>query len=82
MGCFNAGSSWKSNLQNYIKTLKGRLDSLTELRIERSRLAMNAQSVQVFDLLPVLLHYNHPALPGYLDQPVSQGIAKFVVTDV
>ncbi|PSV42341.1 MULTISPECIES: class I adenylate cyclase [unclassified Photobacterium] len=69
-------------MQNYIKTLKGRLDSLTELRIERARLAMNAQSVQVFDLLPVLLHYNHPALPGYLDQPVAQGIAKFVVTDV
>ena len=69
-------------MQNYIKTLKGRLDTLTELRIERARLAMNEPSVQVFDLLPVLLHYNHPALPGFLDQQVPQGIAHFVVTDV
>ena len=55
---------------------------MTELRIERARLAMNEPSVQIFDLLPVLLHYNHPALPGYLDQQVPQGIAHFVATDV
>ncbi|WP_420916070.1 class I adenylate cyclase [Photobacterium damselae] len=76
-GPLNAGSSWKSNLHNYIKTLKSRLESFNQLRIERARIAMDAQSVQVFDLLPVLLHINHPALPGYLDDEVPQGIAGF-----
>ncbi|WP_258176445.1 class I adenylate cyclase, partial [Photobacterium damselae] len=64
-------------MHNYIKTLKSRLESFNQLRIERARIAMDAQSVQVFDLLPVLLHINHPALPGYLDDEVPQGIAGF-----
>ncbi|MGF1686910.1 class I adenylate cyclase [Photobacterium japonica] len=68
-------------MQNYIETLKSRQDQLNELRLTRARAAMSAQSVQVFDILPVLLHYNHPAIPGYLDQAVSVGIASFSATE-
>ncbi|MDV5172236.1 class I adenylate cyclase [Photobacterium rosenbergii] len=68
-------------MQNYIETLKGRLDQLNELRLERARAAMTPQSVQVFNLLPVLLHYNHPAVPGYLDQDVPVGIASFTASE-
>jgi len=68
-------------LHNYIETLKSRLDQHNQLRLERARAAMNAQSEQVFNLLTVLLHYNHPAVPGYLDQVVPVGIAAFVVSE-
>ncbi|WP_036819486.1 class I adenylate cyclase, partial [Photobacterium sanctipauli] len=68
-------------MQNYIETLKSRQTQLNELRLERARAAMNAQSEQVFNLLSVLLHYNHPSVPGYLDQSVPVGIAAFAVTE-
>jgi adenylate cyclase, class 1 len=67
-------------LQNYIQTLKNRLDGHNQLRIERARAAMNVQSEQVFDLLSILLHYNHPAVPGYLEQEVPIGIANFAIS--
>ncbi|MGF1683050.1 class I adenylate cyclase [Photobacterium minamisatsumaniensis] len=68
-------------MQNYIETLKSRQDQLNELRRERARAAMNTQSEQVFNLLSVLLHHNHPSVPGYLDQAVPVGIAAFDVTE-
>lgn len=68
-------------MHNYIETLKSRLDQHNQLRLERARAAMNVQSEQVFNLLTVLLHYNHPAVPGYLDQAVPVGIAAFDVSE-
>ncbi|PSW03449.1 class I adenylate cyclase [Photobacterium lipolyticum] len=68
-------------MHNYIKTLKSRLDAHNQLRIDRALAAMNMQSGQVFELVSVLLHYNHPAIPGYLDQEVPQGIAAFAISD-
>ena len=80
-GPLNAGSSWKSNLHNYIQTLKSRLDALHILRNERAHAAMTATSQQVYHLLPVLLHYNHPAIPGYLDQEVQHGVVSFSLSE-
>ncbi|UXI01229.1 class I adenylate cyclase [Photobacterium sp. TY1-4] len=68
-------------MHNFIETLKRRLDQLNQLRLERARAAMTAPSERVFNLLTVLLHYNHPAVPGYVEQAVPAGIADFTVTD-
>ncbi|KLV06075.1 MULTISPECIES: class I adenylate cyclase [Photobacterium] len=67
-------------MQNFITTLNSRLEQLNKIRLERACGAMTAQSEQVFNLLPVLLHYNHPAVPGYLDQTVPVGIASFTAS--
>ncbi|XNM61796.1 hypothetical protein ACLK1T_11735 [Escherichia coli] len=32
---------------------------------------------QVYSLLPTLLHYHHPLLPGHLDDNVPQGICLY-----
>ncbi|MGO1793215.1 MAG: class I adenylate cyclase [Oceanisphaera sp.] len=38
---------------------------------------MSRYGQQVFQLLPVLLHYNHPLLPGYVPGDVPVGVCHF-----
>lgn len=64
-------------MQAYTQTIIRRLDRLNQQRTERALALMNVQSQQVFNFIPVLLHYNHPALPGYYDNPVPTGIWGF-----
>lgn len=61
-------------MQAYIKTLIQRLDNLNQQRIERALALMDLQSQYVFDLIPVLLHFNHSAIPGYYDTHVPSGV--------
>lgn len=39
---------------------------------------MSRYGQQVFQLLPVLLHYNHPLLPGYVPGNVPAGVCHFL----
>ncbi|MEZ9887811.1 class I adenylate cyclase [Vibrio breoganii] len=64
-------------MQAYTRTLIARLDSLNEQRKHRALDMMDAQGKQVFSLIPLLLHYNHPALPGYISNDVPQGVFDF-----
>jgi adenylate cyclase class 1 len=64
-------------LQAYTHTIITRLDKLNQQRTERALALMNVQSQQVFNFIPVLLHYNHPTLPAYYDKPVPSGIWGF-----
>lgn len=61
-------------MQAYIKTLIQRLDNLNQQRIERALALMDMQSQRVFHLIPTLLHFNHPAIPGYYDSQVPYGV--------
>jgi adenylate cyclase class 1 len=69
-------------LQAYTQTVIRRLDKLNQQRIERALALMDVQSQQVFHLIPVLLHYNHPAIPAYYEQSVPSGIFDFHANDV
>ncbi|NHB86922.1 class I adenylate cyclase [Photorhabdus tasmaniensis] len=62
----------------YIETLKQRLDAINQLRLERASTAMSAEFKQVYSLLPVLLHYHHPMMPGYINGNVPYGVCFFV----
>ncbi|WP_420800641.1 hypothetical protein [Photorhabdus temperata] len=62
----------------YIETLKQRLDAINQLRLERASTAMSAEFRQVYSLLPVLLHYHHPMMPGYINGNVPYGVCFFV----
>jgi adenylate cyclase class 1 len=47
---------------------------------QRKALAMQSMSQSaklIFELLPLLLHYNHPNLPGYIDEQVPHGVSLF-----
>ncbi|QPW28711.1 class I adenylate cyclase [Edwardsiella ictaluri] len=61
----------------YIETLKQRLDAINQLRVERALSAMGPAFQQVYTLLPTLLHFHHPLMPGYLEGNVPHGICFF-----
>ncbi|MDP8080321.1 class I adenylate cyclase [Phocoenobacter skyensis] len=58
---------------------KQQVDALDELRIERALSSYDIDSKHIFQLLPVLINYNHPSLPGYVPA-VSKGIWHFTPT--
>jgi len=61
----------------YIETLKQRLDAINQLRVDRALAAMGPAFQHVYSLLPTLLHYHHPLMPGYFDGNVPRGISFF-----
>ncbi|MCR3755579.1 MAG: adenylate cyclase [Sodalis sp. Psp] len=61
----------------YIETLKKRLDAINQFRVDRALSAMRPDFQYVYSLLPILLHFHHPMLPGYLDGNVPHGICFF-----
>ncbi|KOO05728.1 class I adenylate cyclase [Vibrio hepatarius] len=68
-------------MQVYTKTLIQRLDNLNQQRTERALALMDLQSQRVFHLIPTLLHFNHPAIPGYYDNQVPFGICEFELNE-
>ncbi|MDN3700685.1 class I adenylate cyclase [Vibrio artabrorum] len=66
-------------MKAYTQTLIQRLDNLNQQRIERALALMSVQSQRVFNLIPALLHFNHPMMPGYFDQQVPFGIRSFTL---
>ena len=69
-------------MQAYTKKLIQRLDTLNSLRIERALSLMDKTSQQIFQLIPTLLHFNHPQLPGFCDKTAPCGIVQFQLSDV
>ncbi len=69
-------------MQAYTKTLIQRLDKLNQQRIERALVLMDLQSQRVFHLIPTLLHFNHPVIPGYYDAHVPHGVFGLEFNDV
>ena len=51
------------------------------MRIERALSVMFPSGQHVFSLLPVLLHCNHPQLPGYISPNVACGIDLFEISE-
>ena len=69
-------------MRSYTATLIKRADKLNQQRTERALALMNLQSQRVFHLIPMLLHFNHPQIPGYYDEQVPFGIQNFHFNDV
>ena len=67
-------------LQEHIDTLVARYDDITRLKTQRALGLMSRYGQQVFQLLPVMLHFNHPLLPGYVSGDVPHGIWSFSAT--
>lgn len=54
-----------------------KLHSLNEQRLERARHVLSPMGLEVFELIPALLHFNHPELPGYLSSQCPFGIQNY-----
>lgn len=60
-----------------LKQLKLRFLTLNNVRLERTREAISVRQQLFLDLLPLLLHVNHPMLPGYQGSDTPCGIPYF-----
>ncbi len=74
------GNIRSTPLLNEFDTLIARYDAINQIRTERALEAMSQYGQQLFELLPVLFHYNHPLLPGYVSGEVPHGIACFALS--
>lgn len=61
----------------YIETLKQRLDAINQLRVDRALAGMRPAFQHIYSLLPALLHFHHPQMPGYLEGNVPHGVSFF-----
>ncbi len=67
-------------MQVFTHTLTEKLDALNQQKLERAQSLMGTHCQQVFHLLPVLLHFNHPDLPGYYAKGAPCGVYGFRLT--
>jgi adenylate cyclase class 1 len=69
-------------LQAYTQKIIQRLDNLNQQRVDRALALMDSQSQQVFHLIPALLNYNHPVIPGYYDADVPFGVHGLALNSI
>jgi len=60
-----------------IETTINRYDRITVDRTKRALAAMKPAARHIFEIIPVLLQYNHPLLPGYIPGNTPHGISNF-----
>jgi adenylate cyclase class 1 len=51
--------------------------SLNNARLEQARSLMLERQTRVLDVMPILLHFNHPQLPGFINKNVPAGIEHY-----
>lgn len=51
------------------------------LRIKSAEALMNKDELNVFQSFPMLLHFNIPSLPGYVNGDVPRGICQYEITE-
>ncbi len=60
-----------------VKTIKRRFAALNHERLSRAREALKPRQRVFMDVLPLLLHINQAALPGFVSKKTPAGIADF-----
>ncbi|MDX5297590.1 MAG: adenylate cyclase, partial [Gammaproteobacteria bacterium] len=60
-----------------LNQLRDRFCRLHAVRLARTRSALGMRQQRVLDLLPLIFHLNHPALPGFLDTTCPKGFRGY-----
>ena len=60
-----------------LRRLRDRFLLVNRQRWERACSALTYRQQIVLELLPMVFHRNHPALPGYLDGDCPQGLSNY-----
>jgi adenylate cyclase class 1 len=66
----------KSTEPDY-RVIKQRFFSLNQQRMRRAYADLRQSEKEFLDALPVLLHVNHPILPGYIDKEAPAGLPEY-----
>jgi len=61
-----------------LKTLIGRFMTVNDERLVRTRAALPGRQRMFLDLVPLLLHLNHPMLPGYISHSTPCGVSGYL----
>ncbi|MDJ0806167.1 MAG: class I adenylate cyclase [Gammaproteobacteria bacterium] len=72
---FNDGISRKD-----LKTIRSRFLKLHRERLQRILAELNPNRQDLFNLLPLLFHINHPMLPGYVNSETPKGLPDYTPT--
>tara|TARA_R110001583_G_scaffold164447_1_gene316955 strand:- start:35242 stop:37779 length:2538 start_codon:yes stop_codon:yes gene_type:complete len=67
-------------LNQEISQLRDKADEFSRLRLRSALALMKKDQSDVFQSFPLLLHFNDPALPGYIKGDVPTGICQFSPT--
>jgi len=71
----------EDSLNQEIMQLRDKADEFSRLRVRSALALMRQEEADVFNVFPLLLHFNDPALPGYIDDNVPMGICQFSVNN-
>ncbi|MCW8996003.1 MAG: class I adenylate cyclase [Psychromonas sp.] len=64
-----------------IKRLRDKADQFNRLRIQSAQILMSENEINVFQTFPLLFHFNHPTLPGYINADVPAGIHQYHIKE-
>jgi adenylate cyclase, class 1 len=65
------------SLSQEIIQLRDKSDEFSRLRVRSALALMKKDEANVFQICPLLFHYNAPSLPGYIKGDVPAGISQF-----
>ena len=60
-----------------LKTLAQRFQALVECRLQRTRMALTPRQQIVVEMLPLLVHVNHPMMPGYVSRQTPHRLTNY-----
>lgn len=60
-----------------VSALKKRFHAINRERLERTRSALRERQREFLDVLPLLFHANHPALPGFVSKQTPVGVSDY-----
>jgi adenylate cyclase, class 1 len=61
--------------------LRARFLTINQGRLQRAYQALSSRQQFVLQLLPLLLHVNHPLLPGYVSSLTPAGLSNYEPDD-
>jgi adenylate cyclase class 1 len=61
-----------------LKKLTARFMEVNQARLDRARATLPGKQRLFLDLLPLLLHVNHPMLPGYVSHQTPCGVSDYL----
>jgi adenylate cyclase, class 1 len=74
----DTGPSFEEGIdRRQLRLMLTRFRAISTARLARVREMLDARHRQFVDLLPLLLHANHPTLPGYVSQETPSGISGY-----
>ena len=69
------------SLNQEIIQLRNKADEFSRLRLRSAIAMMTQDEADIFQVFPLLIHFNIPSLPGYIEDDVPTGIWDFTPTD-